>query len=219
MIIRPLAHVAEVDLERPDAVRDAVRRERPDVVVNAAAYTAVDRAEEEPDRARRVNADAVGVMADAPVDAAQSADAPHEPPQESGTRKPSLSKHLERVSERLSRLLGRHDLPEPFLERVNQTISAVAEARDRADAAYLASELQARMWGDLRNLAEYNGCPTTYATCQEWRNKLAAVLPGSAGQTQSVTVSGNLVSIVLRWKTANGETRNYSAQTTIVAAQ
>jgi dTDP-4-dehydrorhamnose reductase len=55
---------AEVDLERPDAVRDAVRRERPDVVVNAAAYTAVDRAEEEPDRARRVNADAVGVMAD-----------------------------------------------------------------------------------------------------------------------------------------------------------
>ncbi|WP_294636057.1 prepilin-type N-terminal cleavage/methylation domain-containing protein [uncultured Aquabacterium sp.] len=96
---------------------------------------------------------------------------------------------------------------------------AQAEARDRADAAYLASELQARMWGDLRNLAEYNGCPTTYATCQEWRNKLAAVLPGSAGQTQSVTVSGNLVSIVLRWKTANGETRNYSTQTTIVAAQ
>ena len=46
-----------------------------------------------------------------------------------------------------------------------------------------------------------------------------AVLPGSAGQTQSVTVSGNLVSIVLRWKTANGETRNYSTQTTIVAAQ
>ena len=44
---------------------------------------------------------------------------------------------------------------------------AQAEARDRADAAYLASELQARMWGDLRNLAEYNGCPTTYATCQE----------------------------------------------------
>ena len=78
---------------------------------------------------------AVGVMADAPVDAAPGADAQHDPPHESGTRKPSLSKHLERVSERLSRLLGRHDLPEPFLECVNQTISAVAEARDRARTA------------------------------------------------------------------------------------
>lgn len=50
-------------------------------------------------------------------------------------KKPSLSKHLERVSERLSRLLGRSDLPETFLERVNLTISAVASARDRARTA------------------------------------------------------------------------------------
>lgn len=53
-----------VDLERPDAIRAALRRERPDVVVNAAAYTAVDRAESEPERARLVNAEAAGVMAD-----------------------------------------------------------------------------------------------------------------------------------------------------------
>lgn len=53
-----------VDLERPDAIRQAIRRGRPDVVVNAAAYTAVDRAEEEPELARRVNAEAVGVMAE-----------------------------------------------------------------------------------------------------------------------------------------------------------
>lgn len=96
---------------------------------------------------------------------------------------------------------------------------AQAEARDRADAAYLASELQARMWGDLAHLTSYNGCPTSYAACQEWRNKVAAVLPGSAGQTQTISVSGNLVSITLQWKTANGELRNYSTQTTIVAAQ
>lgn len=51
------------------------------------------------------------------------------------SRRQPLSKHLERVSDRLSRLLGRHDLPEPFLERVNLTISAVAEARDRARTA------------------------------------------------------------------------------------
>ena len=47
-------------------------------------------------------------------------------------RRPSLSKHLERVTERLSRLLGRTDLPEPFLERVNYVIGAVAAARERA---------------------------------------------------------------------------------------
>jgi hypothetical protein len=51
---------------------------------------------------------------------------------ESPTRKPSLSKHLERVTDRLSRLLGRNDLPEPFLERVNYVIGVVAAARERA---------------------------------------------------------------------------------------
>jgi hypothetical protein len=48
------------------------------------------------------------------------------------SRKPSLSKHLERVTDRLSRLLGRNDLPEPFLERVNHVIGVVAAARERA---------------------------------------------------------------------------------------
>ena len=40
----------ELDLERPDAIRAAVRRVAPDAVINAAAYTAVDQAEEEPRR-------------------------------------------------------------------------------------------------------------------------------------------------------------------------
>ena len=52
------------DLERPPSVREAIRRERPDVVVNAAAYTAVDRAEDEPERARLVNACSVEAMAE-----------------------------------------------------------------------------------------------------------------------------------------------------------
>ncbi len=51
------------DLERPDEVVALLVRERPDVIVNAAAYTAVDRAESEPDRAELVNATAVAAVA------------------------------------------------------------------------------------------------------------------------------------------------------------
>lgn len=56
------------DLERPDDVAALVRRERPDVIVNAAAYTAVDKAEGEVDRARLVNATAVAFLAEAAAD-------------------------------------------------------------------------------------------------------------------------------------------------------
>jgi len=43
---------------------ETVQRIRPDVIVNAAAYTAVDKAESEPDLARTINALAPGVLAD-----------------------------------------------------------------------------------------------------------------------------------------------------------
>ena len=65
----PLGHViacgrAQADLAHVDAARAAVREHAPDVIVNAAAYTAVDRAEEESDLARRVNSDAVAMLAE-----------------------------------------------------------------------------------------------------------------------------------------------------------
>jgi dTDP-4-dehydrorhamnose reductase len=55
----------EVDLEAPGALARAIAREAPDAIVNAAAYTAVDKAEDEPDRAFRINADAAGEAAEA----------------------------------------------------------------------------------------------------------------------------------------------------------
>jgi dTDP-4-dehydrorhamnose reductase len=55
---------ASLDLEKPDDIRYCVREARPDVIVNAAAYTAVDRAEAEEDRARAVNAVAPGILGD-----------------------------------------------------------------------------------------------------------------------------------------------------------
>ncbi len=56
------------DLSRPDAVAQTVREVRPDVIVNAAAHTAVDKAESEPDAARTLNADAPAALARAAAD-------------------------------------------------------------------------------------------------------------------------------------------------------
>jgi dTDP-4-dehydrorhamnose reductase len=53
----------DLDLERPS--RAAIAREAPDVVVNAAAYTAVDRAEGEEQRAYSINAERAEVIAEA----------------------------------------------------------------------------------------------------------------------------------------------------------
>jgi len=55
----------EADLESPQTLLERIRSERPDVVVNAAAYTAVDKAESEEELATRVNGAAVGELAQA----------------------------------------------------------------------------------------------------------------------------------------------------------
>ena len=52
-----------VDLARPDSLGPLVDRIAPDVVVNAAAYTAVDKAESEPALAHTVNAEAPAALA------------------------------------------------------------------------------------------------------------------------------------------------------------
>ncbi len=55
----------ELDLSSPEQIRAVVAEAKPDVIVNAAAYTAVDRAEAEPRVAEAVNARAPGVLAEA----------------------------------------------------------------------------------------------------------------------------------------------------------
>ena len=54
----------EIDLEQPETGRVLIRRIRPQVIVNAAAYTAVDQAETDQERAWKINAIAPGVLAE-----------------------------------------------------------------------------------------------------------------------------------------------------------
>lgn len=57
--------VAECDLTNAAMLRDLLQAEAPDLILNAAAYTAVDKAESDEVTAQAINADAVRVMAEA----------------------------------------------------------------------------------------------------------------------------------------------------------
>ena len=51
------------DFSKPESLVATVRAVAPHIIVNAAAHTAVDKAESEPELARAINASAVGVLA------------------------------------------------------------------------------------------------------------------------------------------------------------
>jgi len=53
-----------LDLSDHDAIRTTIRDLRPKLIVNAAAYTDVERAEQETESARRINVDAPRVLAE-----------------------------------------------------------------------------------------------------------------------------------------------------------
>src|SRR5689334_10985496 len=54
----------ELDVTELEAVRATIRSQQPELIVNAAAYTAVDKAEQESELAFRVNAEFPRVLAD-----------------------------------------------------------------------------------------------------------------------------------------------------------
>jgi dTDP-4-dehydrorhamnose reductase len=71
-LVEPLSQIgqvicadrATVDLASPDSIRQTMRRIRPALVINPAAYTAVDRAESETELALQINGIAPGVLAE-----------------------------------------------------------------------------------------------------------------------------------------------------------
>jgi len=67
--LQPLGQVIaieypEIDMSNSDSIRDAVRQNRPNVIINATAYTAVDKAESEQELAYAINATGPGVLAE-----------------------------------------------------------------------------------------------------------------------------------------------------------
>ncbi len=65
----PLGHVVslsskQADFSSPEKLRAIVREQRPDIILNASAYTAVDKAESEPELASTINGTAPGILAD-----------------------------------------------------------------------------------------------------------------------------------------------------------
>ena len=53
----------ELDLANPDAIRAFIEKTKPDIIINPAAYTAVDKAESEPEIAYQINVTAPEVLA------------------------------------------------------------------------------------------------------------------------------------------------------------
>jgi dTDP-4-dehydrorhamnose reductase len=59
---------AQLDLRQPQQIRQQLRSLRPDLIINAAAHTAVDQAESEPEQAFAINATAPGILAEEAAD-------------------------------------------------------------------------------------------------------------------------------------------------------
>lgn len=57
-----------LDLTNPDAIRQFIDQTKPDIMINLAAYTAVDKAESEPDLAYQINTIAPEVLADKAIE-------------------------------------------------------------------------------------------------------------------------------------------------------
>jgi type IV pilus assembly protein PilV len=93
---------------------------------------------------------------------------------------------------------------------------ATTEADQRANAAYLANDVMGRMWGDISNLASYNGTSCTNTGCAEWREKVQQLLPGGTA-TITVDSTTNNVTVRIDWTLPGGSTHFYETQSNISA--
>ena len=77
--LAPLGNVVgfdypEINLAQPVSIRQVIQQVQPQIIVNATAYTAVDRAESEPELAMAINGTAPGILAEAAAEAGRQPD-------------------------------------------------------------------------------------------------------------------------------------------------
>jgi type IV pilus assembly protein PilV len=94
---------------------------------------------------------------------------------------------------------------------------AQTEAKVRADATNLASELVGMMWSDASNLTGYaDGSCASTPQCAGWKNKVLLTLPSASTAVTADTVTGR-VTITLMWTLPSGTQRKYVTATTVTA--
>jgi len=92
---------------------------------------------------------------------------------------------------------------------------AQGNAKFRADATYLSSQVMGSIWADQSNLAQYDSAScASYEPCKDWADKVAASLPAGAAQISASPATG-IVSITVTWSTPNEGTHSYAVATSI----
>lgn len=104
-------------------------------------------------------------------------------------------------------------------------VKSVADAKYRADAAFLANQVIGEMWINRTNLGSYaysGGTPPSQLTT--WANKVAATLPGVSNTVNNPTIAigaSNSVTVTIRWQppkpgsNVSSNTHNYVVVTSI----
>lgn len=96
-------------------------------------------------------------------------------------------------------------------------IRSTGDAKDRAEASYLANQIIGRMWSDtngIGNLSAYahreggaacdwKGTDSESPAVEEWLGQVASSLPGAASTAQQIQVNNltNLVTVTICWRT------------------
>lgn len=96
---------------------------------------------------------------------------------------------------------------------------AQTEAKTRADAVNLATELRGVMWVDIANLAQYEtaNC-ASHSPCANWLAKLRTTLPSGGATVARDTTRPGWVRITITWRLPNGQSHTYETVTVIRGA-
>ncbi|MDB5861872.1 MAG: pilus assembly protein PilV [Ramlibacter sp.] len=92
---------------------------------------------------------------------------------------------------------------------------AQGNAKFRADAVYLSSQVVGSMWTDRGNIGQYDSASCSgYAPCKVWTDKVASTLPAGSAQL-SITPASGAVSVTVTWSTTAEGTHSHVVTTSV----